>query len=148
MYDTHDLAASGETARLSLLPAYASLFGAGYVFEKDYDLSLSVEVFEWMRLFTRATPTPSPLPLRIVRAAGAAAVVASERGADGRDRARQRRIGDAVPPFRFAARVVASRDAAAVFKRLLDEGADPAAAYVDAELPGFRTSRARAGFSI
>jgi hypothetical protein len=136
-YDTQDLAASGATARASLLPAYASLFGAGYVFEKDYDLSLSVEVFEWMRLFSRAVPAPGPLPLRIVRAAGASAVLASERGGDGRYRPRLLTIGDPVPPFRFAGRVVASPDAPAVFKRLLDEGADPAAAYVDAALPGF-----------
>jgi hypothetical protein len=135
-FDTQDLAAAGRTARATLLPAYASLFGAGYVFEKDYDLSLSVEVFEWMRLFTRAVPAPGPLPLRIVRAAGASAVLASERGPDGRYRPRLLRIGDAVPPFRFASRVVASDDAPAVFKRLLDEGADAATAYVDAALPG------------
>ena len=78
-----------------------------------------------------------PLPLRIVRAAGASAVLASERGGDGRYRPRLVRIGDAVPPFRFASRVVASPDAPAVFKRLLDEGADAGTAYVDAALPGF-----------
>ncbi len=136
-YDTQDLAASSRTARASLLPAYASLFGAGYVFEKDYDLSLSVEVFEWMRLFERAVRTPSPLPLRIVRAAGAAAILQSERGEDGRYRPRLVRISDAVPPFRFATRLVASDDAPAVFKRLLDDGADAGTAYVDAALPGF-----------
>ena len=136
-YDTQNLAASGVTARASLLPAYASLFGAGYIFEKDYDLSLSVEVFEWMRLFTRATPAPGPLPLRIVRAAGASAVLASERAADGRYRPRLLTIGDPVPPFRFAGRVVASNDAPAVFKQLLDDGADAGTAYVDAALPGF-----------
>ena len=32
---------------------------------------------------------------------------------------------------------MASRDAAAVFRSLLEEGADPAVAYVAAELPGF-----------
>ena len=136
-YDTQDLAASTVTARASLLPAYASLFGAGYVFEKDYDLSLSVEVFEWMRLFGRAVPTPDPLPLRIVRAAGASAVLASERGPDGRYRPRLLRIADPVPPFRFASRVVASNDAPAVFKRFLEDGADAGTAYVDVALPGF-----------
>jgi hypothetical protein len=136
-YDTQDLAASSRTARTALLPAYGSLFGAGYVFEKDYDLSLSVEVFEWMRLFGRAVPTPDPLPLRIVRAAGASAVLASERGADGRYRPRLLRIADPVPPFRFASRVVASNDAPAVFRRLLEDGADAGTAYVDAALPGF-----------
>ncbi|HQQ77608.1 MAG TPA: hypothetical protein PLB01_09665, partial [Thermoanaerobaculia bacterium] len=137
VYDTQDLAASSVTARASLLPAYGSLFGAGYVFDKDYDLSLSVEVFEWMRLFGRAVPTPDPLPLRIVRAAGASAVLVSERGADGRYRPRLLRVADPVPPFRFASRVVASDDARAVFKRFLEEGADAGTAYVDAALPGF-----------
>jgi hypothetical protein len=136
-YDTQDLAASGRTAISSLLPAYASLFGVGYVFEKDYDLSLSVEVFEWMRLFARAVPAPGPLPLQIVRSAGASAVLASERGVDGRYRPRLLRIADPVPPFRFASRVVASNDAPAVFKRLLEDGADSGTAYVDAALPGF-----------
>ncbi len=137
VYDTQDLAASSVTARASLLPAYASLFGAGYVFEKDYDLSLSVEVFEWMRLFGRAVPTPDPLPLRIVRAAGASAVLVSERGADGRYRPRLLRVADPLPPFRFASRVVASDDARAVFKRFLEDGADAGTAYVDAALPAF-----------
>lgn len=136
-YDTRDLAASDATARASLVPAYASLFGAGYVFEKDYDLSLSVESFEWTRLLTRAVPGPSPLPLRMVRAAGASAILASERGEDGRFRPRLRRIGDAVPPFRFASRVVASNDTRAVFARFLDEGVPPDTAYVEAALPGF-----------
>lgn len=136
-YDTHDLEASDRTARESLLPAYASLFGVGYVFEKDYDLSLSVEAFEWMRLFTRVVPAPGPLPLRIVRAAGASAVLASERGENGRYRPRLRRIADAVPPFRFASRVVSSDDTRAVFGRLLEDGASPGTAYVDAALPLF-----------
>lgn len=137
VYDTQDLAASNRTARASLLPAYASLFGAGYVFEKDYDLSLSVEVFEWMRLLGRAVPTPDPLPLRIVRSAGASAVLASERETDGRYRPRLLRITDPVPPFRFASRVVASDDARAVFTRFLEDGADAGTAYVEAALPGF-----------
>ncbi len=136
-YDTRDLAASNRTARASLLPAYGSLFGVGYVFEKDYDLSLSVEAFEWMRLLTRAVPAPGPFPLRLVRAAGAAAVLESERSADGRYHPRLRRIGDAAPPFRFAARVVASEDARAVFARLLEEGIPEDTAYVDADLAGF-----------
>ena len=136
-YDTQDLAASNRTARASLLPAYASLFGAGYVFEKDYDLSLSVEVFEWMRLFGRAVPTPDPLPLRIVRAAGASAVLASERGPDGRYRPRLLRITDPVLPYRFASRVVAGDDAPAVFRRFLEDRADAGTAYVDVALPGF-----------
>ena len=136
-YDLHDLQASNRTARASLLPAYGSLFGAGYVFEKDYDLSLSGEAFEWMRLLTRAVPAPGPFPLRIVRAAGASAVLASEKGDDGRYRPALRRFAEPVPPFRFASRVVASNDARAVFSRLLEDGANPGTAYVDEALPGF-----------
>jgi hypothetical protein len=136
VYDRNDLAASNATAREALVPAYASLFGAGYVFEKDYDLSLSVESFEWTRLLARAVPAPGPFPLRLVRAAGASAVVATERGEDGRFRPRLRRIGDAAPPFRFAGRVVASDDARAVFARFLEEGIPPDTAYVDEALPG------------
>jgi len=136
-YDRYDLAASNVTAREALIPAYASLFGAGYVFEKDYDLSLSVEAFEWMRLLSRAVPAPGPFPLRLVRAAGASAVVATERGEDGRFRPHLRKIGDAEPPFRFATRVVSSSDARAVFGRLLEEGIPPDTAYVDEDLRGF-----------
>ena len=139
-YDTHDVEASNRTGRTSLLPAYGSLFGAGYVFEKDYDLSLSVEAFEWMRLFSRAVPAPGPLPLRIVRAAGASAVLASERGEDGRYRPTLHRFAETVPPFRFASRVVASSDARAVFAQLLEDGAPPGTAYVDEALPGFPDS--------
>ena len=135
-YDPRDLAASSRTARASLLPAYGSIFGVGYVFEKDYDLSLSVEAFEWMRLLARAAPAPGPFPLRLVRAAGAAAVLSSERGADGLYRPRLRRIGDAAPPFRFASRVVASENARAVFARLLEDGAPADTAYADVDLPG------------
>jgi hypothetical protein len=136
-YDLHDLGASNRTARASLLPAYGSLFGAGYVFEKDYDLSLSGEAFEWMRLLTRAVPAPGPFPLRIVRTAGASAVLASEKGDDGRYRPALRRFAEPVPPFRFASRVVASDDARAVFARLLEDGANPGTAYVGEALPGF-----------
>lgn len=136
VYARDDVAAANETARNALVPAYASLFGAGYVFEKDYDLSLPVESFEWTRLLARAVPTASPLPLHVVRAAGASAILATERGADGRFRPRLRRIGDAVPPFRFASRVVASDDARAVFARFLEDGVPPDVGYVDTALPG------------
>ncbi len=135
-YDTRDLSASNRTAREALLPAYASLFGAGYVFEKDYDLSLSAEAFQWQRLFARALKTESPLPMRFVRAAGANAVLESGRGADGRYRPRLAPVADAVAPFRFATRVVASSDGRAVFARFLEDGAPADTAYVEADLPG------------
>jgi hypothetical protein len=136
-YDLSNLESANDVGRATLLPAYASLFGAGYVFEKDYDLSLSVEAFEWQRLLAKAVPKPGPFPLRLVRAAGASAVLASERGEDGKFQPRLRRIGDAVSPFRFAARVVASDDARRVFARFLEEEAAPDTAYVDADVPGF-----------
>ena len=136
-YDMHDVDASNRTALASLLPAYGSLFGAAYVFEKDYDLSLSAETFEWMRLLSRAVPEPGPFPLKIVRAAGVSAVVASEKGEDGRYRPALRRFAEPVPPFRFASRVVASEDARSVFARLLEDGPPPGTAYVGEALPGF-----------
>lgn len=141
-YDMHDVDASNRTARASLLPAYGSLFGAAYVFEKDYDLSLSAETFEWMRLFSRAVPEPGPFPMKIVRAAGVSAVVASEKGEDGRYRPVLRRFAEPVPPFRFASRVVASDDARSVFARLLQDGPPPGTAYVGEALPGFPESAA------
>jgi hypothetical protein len=136
-YDMRDVDASNRTARASLLPAYGSLFGAAYVFEKDYDLSLSAEAFEWMRLLALAVPAPGPFPLKIVRAAGVSAVLASEKGEDGRYRPVLRRFAEPVPPFRFASRVVASDDARSVFARLLEDGPPPGTAYVGEALPGF-----------
>jgi hypothetical protein len=52
---------------------------------------------------------------------------------------RLRRIGDAVPPFRFAARVVASDDARAVFARFLEDGIPPDTAYVAEKRPIYVT---------
>src|ERR1019366_1169861 len=67
---------------------------------------------------------------------GVSAIVQSDRGPDGRYRPHLVRIGDAVPPYRFAARVVASADARAVFARLLEDGFPADTAYVDAAFPG------------
>jgi hypothetical protein len=136
VYDLRDLAASGRVGRESLLPAYASLFGVGYQFEIDYDLSLSAEAFEWTRLLSGAVPQTPPLALRFVRGVGASAIVRSERGEDGRYRPRLEQIADPVPPYRFAGRLVASPDARAVFKRLLDDGFPVDTAYVDEAVPG------------
>ncbi len=136
VYDTRDVGAASRVGRETLLPAYASLFGVGYQFEVDYDLSLSAEAFEWTRLLSRAVPRTPPLALRFVRGAGVSAIVKSDRGADGRYRPRLTRIGDSVPPYRFATRVVASADARAVFARFLEDGFSADTAYVDAALPG------------
>ena len=136
-YDMRDVDASNRTARASLLPAYGSLFGAAYVFEKDYDLSLSAEAFEWMRLLARAVPAPGPFPLKIVRAAGVSAVLVSEKSEDGRYRPVLHRFAEPVSPFRFASRVVASDDARSVFAQLLEDGPPPGTAYVGEALPGF-----------
>jgi hypothetical protein len=136
IYDERDLASASRVGRETLLPAYASLFGVGYQFEVDYDLSLSAEAFEWTRLLSRAVPKTPPLALRLVRGAGVSAIVESDLGANGRYRPRLVRIGDSVPPYRFATRVVASADARAVFARLLEDGFSADTAYVDTELPG------------
>ncbi|MFI5197846.1 MAG: hypothetical protein ACHQJD_04455 [Thermoanaerobaculia bacterium] len=136
IYDLSDLGSSSRVGRETLLPAYASLFGVAYQFEVDYDLSLSVEAFEWTRLLARAVPESPPLALRFVRGAGVSTIVQSDRGADLRYRPHLVRIEDAVPPYRFAARIVASADARAVFARLLEDGFPADTAYVDAAFPG------------
>ena len=122
IYDKRDIGAASRVGRETLLPAYASLFGVGYQFEVDYDLSLSAEAFEWTRLLTRAVPERPSLALRFVRGAGVSAIVKTEPGADGRYRPHLARIGNALPPYRFATHVVASADARAVFARLLEDG--------------------------
>ena len=140
MYDPRDLAAAGRTGRESLLPAYASLFGVGYQFEVDYDLSLPVEAFEWTRLLGRAVRETPPLARSLLRGAGVAAVVRAERGEDGRYRQRLDRIIDAVPPYRFARRLVASADARAVFRELLEDSFPVDTAYVDEAVAGVSKS--------
>ena len=144
VYDTRDIGAASRVGRETLLPAYASLFGVGYQFEVDYDLSLSAEAFEWTRLLSRAVPETPSLALRFVRGAGVSAIVRSEPGADGRYRPHLVRIGNALPPYRFATHVVASADARSVFARLLEDGFSADTAYVDAALPGVPAS-ARGG---
>jgi hypothetical protein len=142
VYDTRDLASASRVGRETLLPAYGSLFGVGYQFEVDYDLSLSAEAFEWTRLLSRAVPETPPFASRLVRGAGVSAIVQSDRGEGGRFRPHLVRIGDPVPPYRFAARVVASADARAVFARLLEDGFSADTAYVDSALPGVSASPA------
>ncbi|MGE5717505.1 MAG: hypothetical protein ACM369_12725 [Acidobacteriota bacterium] len=142
IYDKRDIALASRVGRETLLPAYASLFGVGYQFEVDYDLSLSVEAFEWTRLLARAVPEMPPLALRFVRGAGVSAIVRTEPGKDGRYSPHLVQIGNALPPYRFAARVVASSDAPSVFARLLEDGFSGDTAYVDAALPGVPASPA------
>jgi len=142
VYDSRDTSSGSRTGRETLLPAYASLFGVGYQFEVDYDLSLSVEAFEWTRLLSRAVKERPSLALHFVRAAGVSAIVQSDLLANGRYRTHLVRIGDSVSPFRFATRVVASADARAVFARLLEGGFSADTAYVDAALPGVSASPA------
>src|SRR5450830_154342 len=142
IYDTRDIGAASRVGCETLLPAYASLFGVGYQFEVDYDLSLSAEAFEWTRLLSRAVPETPSLALRFVRGAGVSAIVKSDQGKDGRYRPHLMRIGNSVPPYRFAAHVVASADARAVFARLLEDGFSADTAYVDAALPGVPASPA------
>ena len=136
VYDLRDLAASGRVGRESLLPAYGSLFGVGYQFEVDYDLSLSAETFEWTRLLSRAVTETPFLAMRFLRGVGVSAIVQSERDDDGRYRPRLVRILEPVSPYRFAKTLVASTDPRAVFKRLLEDGFAADTAYVDEAVPG------------
>ena len=135
-YDTRDLGAASRVGRESLLPAYASLFGIGYQFEVDYDLSLSAEAYEWTRLLSKAVPRTPSLAQRFIRGAGVSAIVRSDPGKDGRYRPRLVRIANPLPPYRFATRVVASADARSVLARFLEDGFSADTAYVDAALPG------------
>jgi len=142
VYDVRNLASASRVGRETLLPAYASLFGVGYQFEVDYDLSLSAEAFEWTRLLSRAVRETPSFALRLVRGTGVSAIVKSDRGEDERFRPNLVRIGDSVPPYRFATRIVASANARAVFARLLEDGFSADTAYVDAALPGVSASPA------
>jgi len=142
IYDKRDIGAASRVGRETLLPAYASLFGVGYQFEVDYDLSLSAEASEWTRLLTRAVPETPSLTMHLVRGAGVSAIVRSDQGEDGRYRPRLIPISDPLPPYRLAAHVVASADARAVFERLLKDGFSPDTAYVDSALPGVPASPA------
>jgi hypothetical protein len=129
-FDTNDLSGSNRAARASLDPAYASLFGASYILEPDYDVSLPQEASEWNRLMSRSAPASSGMTFRMARAAGATAVLQSFQGTDGRFLPALRPLRDPLPPYRFAARVVSDPAGLGLFKRFLDEGADPAAAWV------------------
>ena len=135
-YDPADVTAARRYGREALVPAYGSLFGVGYQLEVDYDLSLSIEAFEWYRLLSRAVLGTPPLAMRFLRSVGISAIVRSERGENGRFRPLLEPILDPVPPYRFAGRLVASPDARAVFKRLLEDGFPVDTAYVDETVPG------------
>jgi hypothetical protein len=141
-YDTRDIGIASRIGRETLLPGYASLFGVGYQFEVDYDLSLSAEAFEWTRLLSKAVPRTPALALRFVRGAGVSAIVRSDLGTDGRYHPHIVKLGNALPPYRFATRVVASADARAVLARLLEDGFPADTAYVDSALPGVPASPA------
>jgi hypothetical protein len=134
-FDTRSLSDSNRVAWRSLMPEYQSLFGVAGVFELDYDVSLPLEAFEWTRMLRQAVPAPGPLPARIVKAAGASAIVRSEITPEGRH-VKLGTFEDPVPPWRFASRVVTAENGPQLFTRFLEEGADPGAAYADAPLPG------------
>jgi len=124
-----ETATTVRAQRESALPFYPSLFGIGHTFDRDYDLTLPVEVIEWERLFPKALASGSPVPLRILRAAGVAAVVHTE--VDGFRREPKLELLPApLPPFRFVSRVATDPDARRLFRQLLEEGCDPDTAYV------------------
>jgi hypothetical protein len=121
---------SDRRLRRVALPAYGSLFGVGYVFEEDYDYSLPRSVTEWLRFLRRALPTGSPLPRAVVRGAGAVGTVRTSALRPGVSVPELRLEPEPLPPYRFAARVVADADDARLFARYLADSADPACAYV------------------
>jgi hypothetical protein len=129
-FDLSDLLAANRAARASLDPGYASLFGTAYILEPDYDVSLPQEAAEWNRLMARSAPVSSGMTFRMVRAAGATAVLRSFQATDGRFVPALRPLRDPLSPYRFVARVVSDPDGLRLFKRFLDEEADPSAAWV------------------
>ena len=129
-FDTSDLLAAGNAARASLDPGYASLFGAAYVLEPDYDLSLPQEASEWNRLMAKSAPVSPGMTFRMARASGAVAVLQSLPESGGRFVPALRPLRDPLPPFRFVRRVVSDPEGIRLFKRFLDEEADPLSAWV------------------
>lgn len=145
-FDSNDLFAANRAARASLDPAYASLFGVAYILDPDYDVSLPQEAGEWNRLMARSAPVSSGMTLRMVRAGGATAVLQSFPGMDGRFVPALRPLRDPLPPYRFVARVVSDPDGLHLFKRFLDEGVDPFAAWV--VRPGAAAATGASGGSV
>lgn len=135
VFDVADLPGALATGRQTAAPAYASLFGIAYVFELDYDLTLPREAYEWLRLLSKAASAENPIPRRMVRNVGAAAVLASRPGADGRFHPFLEAVPDPVPPWRFVSRVATDPNGLRLFGRMLEEGAPPDVAYVLGE-PG------------
>lgn len=111
-------------------PHAGALHGAGYVLERDYDLTAPRQLFEWTRLLARAVPAGDPLPRRLACALGARRIVGCGPGAGGRLEAEPVDVADPRPPFRFVSRVVRDADGRRLFARLLREGAEPDTAYV------------------
>jgi hypothetical protein len=127
-----------EGSRLAaetLMPEYPALFGIASLFALDYDLTLPAEAVEWTRLLQTALPQPGPMPMRLLSNAGASAVVRSERTPAGGWAVVVDPLAGARPPWRFASRVVSDPDGRRLFKRFLEEGVDPEAAYLE-EAPG------------
>lgn len=128
-----DLLSTNRMSRAAASPAYGGLFNAAYVFEVDYDVALPRVAEEWEGFFVRALPQGTALPIAVARFAGASAVVWTDIRASGRGRPAIHLLPDAVPPYRFASRVVSEEDGAQLFRRFLEGGADPWTAWLPAE---------------
>ncbi|HQR46735.1 MAG TPA: hypothetical protein PLB02_12575, partial [Thermoanaerobaculia bacterium] len=137
-YLGRDVPGANRIAAEGLMPEYPGLFGYASLFVPDYDLTLPVEAVEWTRLLTTALPGPGPMPERLLRNAGARAVVRSEPAPEGAWSVRVEPLPGSLPPWRFAARVVSDPDGRRLFQRFLEDGVDPESAYLDAEPAGER----------
>lgn len=135
VFDLGDLSEANRTARRLLYPEYGSLFGIGYQFELDYDLTLSREAFEWTRLLNHAAPSGNPILGNLLKSAGVTALVRSEKQLSGRYEPRLRFLANPVAPFRFARRVVIDTDGRRLFARMLDERFRADTAYVTEPVP-------------
>lgn len=131
IFDIQNLEKSAWWGRATVQPAFASLFGRGYIFELDYDLTLPAPVFEWTRLLQKAVPARDPIAGRLVRLVGATAVCRTVERAPGLFRPTMTPVESALPPFRFASRVDRDPDGMALFQRFLNDGVNPLTAYVE-----------------
>lgn len=125
-----DVATADRQGIRSAAPEYGTLFGVAYVFEEDYDLSLPREATDWLLLLGRAFRTTSPLPRTVVRSAGASATIRTSPIRTGVGVPELQLEPDPLPPYRFAARVVADADYQRLLSRYLADACDPSCAYV------------------
>ncbi len=133
VYDLGDLLKANQVSQRSAAPEFASLFGYGYTFAPDYDLSLTVEAFEWEKLLSMKASPNNPVFGRIIRMAGAQGMIASRPASPGFFVPELLPLKDPLSPVRFATRAVSEANPRLLFQRFLSDGPDVNAAYLVAQ---------------